>query len=455
MVPALSHQSNIGVQLFMWNWESIENECPSLAETGISWVLTSPPQEHITGDAWWTVYQPVSYELNSKLGTEESFKSMLNACNEVGVDIIVDAVINHMSASEAGIGFAGTAYEKYSYPGLYQRQDFHNCQLTANNQIQDFNDVMQVRDCELLGLSDLDQGRENVREVITTYLISLLDLGVSGFRIDAAKHISEPELRMILDPLPEDAIVMHEVIPGGALQPEQYTRTGDLAWEFGYAENMHAFFDGGLVSTAANSSRWDEYLRSVEGISFISNHDTERNRSTISYRQPKLFELATATMLAEPYGHPKLYSSYAFEDFDYVPLASGGLVENVDCEPQKDTYEVGEWICQHRWGSTAGMIQFSVDVDREPMLERKKDRLIYGFARGDQGYFLTNLRDQEYSESIQTGLPAGLYCDYFSSEQRFDGDCKGKIYEVDDSGFLTTAVPAQSAVAITVSRKIE
>lgn len=453
----LSHQSNIGVQLFMWNWDSIAKECPVLAESGIDWVLTSPPQEHIQGNAWWTVYQPVSYNLDSKLGSSEQFESMISTCNEAGVEVIVDAVINHMSASDQGVGYAGTNYQKYFYPGLYDRDDFHNCQLTTNNQIQDFNDVLQVRDCELLGLSDLDQGRENVRQHISSYLQSLLDLGAAGFRIDAAKHMSEPELREIIESLPEDTVVMHEVIPGGALQPDQYTHTGDLAWEFNYAENMNAFFEKGLISTAANSSRWNEYLRSVEAVSFISNHDTERNRSTLSYRDPQLFELATATMLAEPYGNPKLYSSYAFEDFDYVPLDSNDLVKDVTCEstPQLD-YQVGQWICQHRWDSTVSMIQFSKDVDREPMLNRKKDRRVYGFSRGDKGYFLVNLLDQQYTGEIQTGLDPGDYCDYFTSTEESEKDnCIGQVYEVDEEGFLINPVPANSAVAISTSRKIE
>ena len=452
----LSHQSKVGVQLFMWNWNSIANECPYLAEIGVDWLLTSPPQEHIQGDAWWTVYQPVSYKLDSKLGTSEEFENMIEVCNQADVDVIVDAVINHMSASDAGVGFAGTTYEKYSYPGLYDRNSFHNCQLTTNNQIQDFNDVLQVRDCELLGLSDLDHGQQGVRDTVTGYLQSLLDIGVAGFRIDAAKHMSEPELRMIIERLPAETIVMHEVIPGGALQPEQYTYTGDLAWEFEYAENLDAFFEQGLISTAANQSRWDEYLRSVEAVAFVSNHDTERNRSTLSFREPILFELGTATMLAEPYGYPKLYSSYAFEDFDYVPAESNGLVQNVDCkEGPATTYITGDWLCQHRWSSTVGMIQFSIDVDREPMLERKKDRKIYGFARGDTGYFLVNLRDEDYSDSIQTGLPEGLYCDYFSSGAQIrEQQCQGRTYEIDSAGFLVTPVPGSSAVAITVKEKL-
>ena len=38
------------------------------------YVEVSPPQESIQGTQWWTSYQPVSYKLDSKLGTEAEFK---------------------------------------------------------------------------------------------------------------------------------------------------------------------------------------------------------------------------------------------------------------------------------------------------------------------------------------------------------------------------------------------
>ncbi|MEI2659120.1 MAG: hypothetical protein V9G11_03205 [Bifidobacterium adolescentis] len=39
----------------------------------MGYVEVSPPQESIQGTQWWTSYQPVSYKLDSKLGTEAEF----------------------------------------------------------------------------------------------------------------------------------------------------------------------------------------------------------------------------------------------------------------------------------------------------------------------------------------------------------------------------------------------
>ena len=70
--------------------------------------------EHIMGEYWWTRYQPVSYNLTSRSGTREEFASMVSRCNSVGVNVIVDMVINHMS-SHGGIG-EGTAGTIYNGP---------------------------------------------------------------------------------------------------------------------------------------------------------------------------------------------------------------------------------------------------------------------------------------------------------------------------------------------------
>ena len=62
----------------------------------------SPPYEHaVIWDPWrpwWERYQPVSYELTSRSGDDGQFRDMVTRCNNVGVHIYVDAVINHMAA---------------------------------------------------------------------------------------------------------------------------------------------------------------------------------------------------------------------------------------------------------------------------------------------------------------------------------------------------------------------
>ena len=120
---------------------------------------------------------------------------MVNRCKAAGVDIIVDAVINHMTNFPSpGVGSNGTAYTKYSYPGLYTPIRLPSRPARVNN----YQSAANVQDCELFSLPDLNTGLAAVRQKIADYLIMLARLGVAGFRIDAAKHIQQVELDDII-----------------------------------------------------------------------------------------------------------------------------------------------------------------------------------------------------------------------------------------------------------------
>ena len=49
---------------------------------------------------WWERYQPASYHLETRSGTEAEFETMVARCNAVNVRIYVDLVINHMTGVE-------------------------------------------------------------------------------------------------------------------------------------------------------------------------------------------------------------------------------------------------------------------------------------------------------------------------------------------------------------------
>ena len=442
-IPA-RFENEVGVQLFMWTWNSIAAECEFLGDSGIDWVLTSPPQEHITGGSWWTVYQPVSYQIESRLGNRQEFAEMTATCADHGVDIIADAVINHMTGQDSGIGYAGTEFTKYEYPGLYNKEDFHDCGLTTSGQIQNYRDQAQVQTCELLGLSDLRTDSEKVQRAILSYLKDLLSLGVAGIRIDAAKHMFAQDLKAILDQLPDGTRVIHEVIRGSGepIQPEQYMDSGDV-WEFDYARSMLAYFRSEFIRPAASRSRFARYTPSDQTVSFVSNHDTERNGETLSYRDARYFELATAMMLAEDYGQPMLYSSYAFTSYDAGPYELVDGVVEVDCSgvaAPKTEYKDSEWICQHRWSSTVNMIGFRDKSQDLPIVEKHFERGVYGFARQNIGYFITNVSQADQKPvSVQTTLPDGEYIDLID----------GGSYQIVD-GLLTTTLAPMSAIALLV-----
>lgn len=129
---------------------------------------------------------------------------MVNRCNNVGVRIYVDALVNHM-ADQGDKSSAGSTFSSgsKSYPAVpYGPNDFNdkNCN-TSSGSIENYNDLNEVRYCRLVNLPDLATGNEYVRNKIAEYFNYLIDMGVAGFRIDAAKHMFPQDLSAIYSKL--------------------------------------------------------------------------------------------------------------------------------------------------------------------------------------------------------------------------------------------------------------
>lgn len=182
------------VHLFEWKWSDIADECERfLGPQGFGGVQVSPANENviINNRPWYERYQPISYILSTRSGNRADFIDMTTRCNNVGVRIYVDVVFNHMAAHQ-GIGTGGSEADvpARSYPAVPFSIDDFNYQCSIN----DYNNVYEVRDCELVGLPDLNQSNEWVRERIVDFLNDLISVGVAGFRVDAAKHMWPADL---------------------------------------------------------------------------------------------------------------------------------------------------------------------------------------------------------------------------------------------------------------------
>uniref|UniRef100_A0A2C9KDQ1 alpha-amylase n=1 Tax=Biomphalaria glabrata TaxID=6526 RepID=A0A2C9KDQ1_BIOGL len=133
---------------FEWKWNDIAAECVRfLGPYGFCAVQTSPANENriITNPyrPWWERYQPVSYKIHTRSGSEDEFRNMVEKCNKSGVRIYVDVVFNHMTgAGGQGFGTNGTFYDgdNLHFPGVpYGPTDFndgslcHSCDMNIHN----------------------------------------------------------------------------------------------------------------------------------------------------------------------------------------------------------------------------------------------------------------------------------------------------------------------------------
>lgn len=148
------------------------------------------------GRPWYERYQPLSYKLVTRSGSDQEFANMARRCNKVGVRVYADVVMNHMAnGGPDTIGTAGskaTPSEKL-YPAVpYGPSDFHD---TCT--IENYQNITQIRNCELVGLRDIDQSKKHVREILVAYMNKLISYCVAGFRIDGAKHMNPDDLKVI------------------------------------------------------------------------------------------------------------------------------------------------------------------------------------------------------------------------------------------------------------------
>ncbi|KAM0748050.1 alpha-amylase-domain-containing protein [Meredithblackwellia eburnea MCA 4105] len=469
-IPATNHASvdtkisrrndpghkDVIVQMFQANWDSVGYECEHwLSKAGFGWVQVSPPSEHITGRSgqpteWWTDYQPVSYKIVSKRGNREQFARMVARCNASGVRVIVDAVINHMTGTRGspGSGVARSPFEHFWYPGVYSSLDFHRCRKSGDYEIRSYKSRYEVHNCELLGLADLATESDYVRARLAAYLKDLVSLGVSGFRIDSAKHIPSEDIGAILEKVKAPSFVVQEMPfgQGEPILPEEYVSNGHVH-EFRGAFDLKAAFQGrGISSLLLN---WGKtWVPSDRAATFVVNHDTERQGTTLNFKSSaNAHQLATIFLLAHPYGAPSILSSYEFQtDSQGPPQDPTGLTRDVVCDE-------GTWRCEHREPALMNLVKFRNAAGRLPLtgsISEGNNRI--GFGRGNVGTVLINNEDDAWVVRAPTLLPDGDYCDLIHDSNLSPSFCDSFTIRVQGSR-VNVVVPPRGALAFYTGAK--
>ncbi|KAJ7891234.1 alpha-amylase, partial [Mycena olivaceomarginata] len=444
--------------LFEWPWDSVASECTTfLGPAGFGYVQVSPANEHITGGQWWTDYQPVSYNLTSKRGSRAQFASMVSKCNAAGVGVIVDVVLNHMTAG-SGVGIGGSTYTKYSYPAVpYTPSNFHYCNGNSAAQISNYGDAYNPLTVfpQLVGLSDLAQEQEAVRKIMAAFLNDLLSLGVAGFRIDAAKHMDPAQINNILGLLTAP-VLQHKVIYGAneAVQPSQYEGSPGDIMEFRATSSLQTYFSSGQwaphgasSTPVSQTSSWrikTPYVPLLFYICVLNPCLQERGGTSLTSKAANnAYQLSGIFILGFNYGTPTVFSGYDYSSSDQgAPQDARGLTNAVTCNSNG-------WRCEHRWIGIANMVAFHNAVGGAALTN-----IVAGtsqqvaFGRGAAGFLIINNAASTWTKTWTTSLPAGTYCDIIHSNNTNPATCNGPLYVVSATGMLTASVARYDALAI-------
>ncbi|MCD7813586.1 MAG: alpha amylase [Lachnospiraceae bacterium] len=245
------------------------------------------------------------YGIDEEYGTLEDFQALVEECHARGIKIVIDFVINHTSSQHV---WFQTACEYLASLEEEEVPDVSVCPYVGYyhfSQTQESSDYYEI---PVTGSStwyyegvfwsempDLDLSNEALRTDLEAIAAYWIDMGVDGFRMDAALHFEESDTSfntevlnwlysycLTLDP---DFYMVSEVWANEATIADYYASGTPSMFNFDMAEA-----EGKLIKAARGtlkvSSLVDSMIKWQEDFSaenpdyidaaFISNHDTGR-----------------------------------------------------------------------------------------------------------------------------------------------------------------------------------
>ncbi|MBE5315274.1 MAG: alpha-amylase family protein [Xanthomonadales bacterium] len=383
-------QADVILHAFNWSYDTVEARAAEIQSLGYKAVLVVPPLKS-EGPAWWARYQPQDYRtIDHPLGNKQSFERMSNALRARGIRVYADILLNHManeSAQRSDLNYPGqrvlntyasntTYWNNQRLFGDLRFNFLSQWDFGSANCINNYNDVWQVQNWRLCGgngdagLPDL-LGNSYVIGQQRSYLTALKGLGVTGFRIDAAKHMPLSHINAVLTPeIKQGVHVFGEVITNGGAGDGEHDNflvpylsgTDHAAYDFPlFGSIRNAFRFGGSMNALVNPQAVGQALPSARAVTFTVTHDIPNNgmfRGLIL--DPTDETLAYAYVLGRDGGSPLLYS---------------------------DNNESGDnrWVNAYRRGDLAAMIRFHNATQSSDMQVLSHSDCHLLFRRGNRG----------------------------------------------------------------------
>lgn len=419
--------TNVILHAFDWPYRRIAENAEAIAKAGYKAVLVSPPmksQKTEQGTLWWMRYQPQDYRvIDNQLGNTADFKLMTAALQDNEIAIYADVVFNHM-ANEAYLRSDlnyPNATDLLSYKeneeyfnsiklfGDLSQPLFTELDFVKAFPIKDWTDPWQVQHGRIVGSKD-DPGlptlkcNENVVKKQQSYLRALKQLGITGFRIDAAKHMTLEHLQQVWDDeICDNVHIFGEIITDGGATKEEYeiflkpylegTQLG--AYDFPLFHSLFDVFEKDNPMTGLiNPYSVGQALAYDRAITFAVTHDIPNNDVFLDQVMSEENErLAYCYLLGRDGGAPLIYSD----------LDTSGITGNSG-KPR--------WFDSWQDPMLVNMIRFHNLAHCQPMhcLEHSVDHLM--FSRGDTGLVVIN----KGSKERRIRLPEGRYTDLLGME---------------------------------------
>ena len=209
-VPQYERDNNgdvVNYDFYGGTFKGIEEKLPYLKSLGVSIIYLNPIFEARSNHRYDTGNYMI---IDSLLGDDESFKSLVKAAKKEGIGIILDGVFSHQGADSIYFN----KYNNYDVVGAFNSKDSRYYDWYS------FNQWPNEYEC-WWGVKDLP----NVKEMNEDYLNYIcrdknsvikywMNKGIVGFRLDVADELPDEfivEIRNAMDKVNKDNILIGEV----------------------------------------------------------------------------------------------------------------------------------------------------------------------------------------------------------------------------------------------------
>ena len=361
--------NGVMIQYFEWNladdgkhWERLKNDAAHLKEIGVSAVWIPPAYKGtFSGDVGYSAYDLWDLgEFNqkgtvrTKYGTKEELIDAINELHKYGINVYLDAVLNHKGGADETERFLAIevdpenrneeisepkeieGWTKFTFPGrnkkysefewnytLFSGVDYDNLtgktaiyKIAGENKGWAENVDSELGNYDYLMNADVDYSHPEVRnEIINWGKWVINELNLDGFRMDAVKHISEDFIKEFL-------IEVRKVYGEKFYSVGEYWKD-DLDTLKTYLENIGYetdLFDVGLHFNFHKASVEKEnydlttildnsvmLMDPIKAVTFVDNHDSQKGSALESEIESWFIPHAYAIILLSEKGYPCLF----------------------------------------------------------------------------------------------------------------------------------------------------
>lgn len=166
---------------FCWKLKDIKDNLGAIKEQGFDAIQTSPlqPTKQDGNVPWWMHYQITDFKIGNQIGSKQDLIDLCKEANKLGIRIIVDVVGNNVAGLNNGAIYP---HERLELPLNYYK---------PFNRVQNWEDRNDYIN-NSIGIPCLNTRLHEVQDLIFNYIDELINCGVKGVRMDAAKHIALP-----------------------------------------------------------------------------------------------------------------------------------------------------------------------------------------------------------------------------------------------------------------------